>query len=76
MGHRRGRPPSRARSRGPHARLRRRELRDYILRCDFLSLLNLGNGTAIGTRWGVVYEGRAAMWLKDRIDRGFTERYR
>ncbi|MDP6977943.1 MAG: FAD-dependent oxidoreductase [Myxococcota bacterium] len=58
------------------ARLRGHELRDYIPQRDFLSLLNLGNGTAIGTKWGVVYEGRAAMWLKDRIDRGFMERYR
>jgi len=58
------------------ARLRARSLRDYIPQRDFLSLLNLGNGTAIGSKWGVVYEGRAAMKLKDRIDRAFMERYR
>ena len=43
---------------------------------DFLSLLNLGDGTAIGSKWGVALEGRTMMWLKDRIDRSFMEKYR
>lgn len=42
---------------------------------DFLTLLNLGDGTAIGARWGRALTG-ASMWrLKDRIDRGFMERF-
>lgn len=57
------------------ARLQQRALRDYIPQRDFLSLLNLGDGTAIGSKWGFVYQGRAALWLKDRIDRAFMTRY-
>jgi selenide,water dikinase len=58
------------------AHLRGERLRDYSPQDDFLSLLNLGDGTAIGTKWGVAFEGRWTMWLKDRIDRSFMEKYR
>jgi len=58
------------------ARLQGAPLRNYSPQRDFLSLLNLGNGGAIGTKWGVACEGRSLMWLKDRIDRRFMERYR
>jgi selenide,water dikinase len=51
-------------------------LRRYTPQHDFLSLLNLGDGTAIGTKWGIALEGRSMMWLKDRIDRSFMETYR
>jgi len=51
-------------------------LREYRPQDDFLSLLNLGDGTAIGSKWGVALEGRAMMWLKNRIDRSFMENYR
>ena len=36
---------------------------------EFLSLLNLGDGTALGIKRGIASEGRWVMRLKDRIDR-------
>ncbi len=51
-------------------------LRRYSPQGDFLSLLNLGDGRAIGAKWGIAVEGRWVMRLKDRIDRGFVARYR
>ncbi|MEE3329457.1 MAG: FAD-dependent oxidoreductase, partial [Myxococcota bacterium] len=44
-------------------------LRTYTPQSDFLSLLNLGDGSAIGTKWGMALEGRILMQLKHRIDR-------
>ena len=57
------------------ARLSSNVLCTYKPQHGFLSLLNLGNGEAIGTKWGLTYKGPRAMWLKDRIDRSFMERY-
>jgi selenide,water dikinase len=51
-------------------------LQEYTPQRDFLSLLNLGDGTAIGSKWGIAIEGRAMMRLKDRIDRAFMQKYR
>ncbi|HEY8154297.1 MAG TPA: FAD-dependent oxidoreductase [Myxococcota bacterium] len=53
-----------------------RALRAYRPQRGFLSLLNLGDATAIGVWRGIGFEGRWAMQLKDRIDRRFMERYR
>lgn len=53
-----------------------RPLREYTPQSDFLTLLNLGDGTAAGVKWGVSFEGRWVMWLKDWIDRRFVERFR
>ena len=50
-------------------------LREYTPQHDFLSLLNLGDGSAIGSKWGFAFEGRAMMKLKDRIDRAFMQKY-
>ena len=50
-------------------------LRTYTPQRDFLSLLNLGNGRAIGAKWGVALEGHLLMQLKHRIDRRFVARY-
>ncbi len=58
------------------AHLRGEKLRAYSPQDDFLSLLNLGDGTAIGAKWGLALGGRSMMWLKDRIDRSFMEKYR
>ncbi|WP_203074447.1 FAD-dependent oxidoreductase [Falsiroseomonas ponticola] len=49
--------------------------RPYRPQSDWLVLLSLGDRRAIGTRNGVVVSGRAAWWLKDRIDRRFMARY-
>jgi selenide,water dikinase len=53
-----------------------RPLRRYRPQRDFLTLLNLADGTAAGSKWGVSFEGRWVMTLKDRIDRRFVARYR
>lgn len=53
-----------------------RALREFRPQREFLSLLNLGDGTAIGVKYGIGFEGRWVMRLKDRIDRGFVARYR
>lgn len=57
------------------ARLSGNNLRRYKPQHDFLSLLNLGNGEAIGTKWGFTRKGQRVMRLKDRIDRAFMEKY-
>lgn len=42
----------------------------------YLAILNLGDGTALGA-WGPLWwQGRASLWLKDRIDRRFLAGYR
>ncbi len=51
-------------------------LQEYSPQRDFLSLLNLGDGTALGTKWSLTFQGRWVMRLKDRIDRRFMEKYR
>jgi len=53
------------------AALEGRPLRPYRPQRDFLALLNLGDGTAVGSKWGLAFEGRAVMRLKDWIDRRF-----
>lgn len=50
-------------------------LRRYRPQGDFLALLNLGDGSAAGAKWGAAFEGRWVMRLKDRIDRRFMERF-
>lgn len=42
---------------------------------DFLALLNLGNGHAIGGKWGLHASGGWVFGLKDRIDRRFMRRF-
>jgi hypothetical protein len=44
------------------------------LQRDFLSLLNLGDGTALGTKKGLSFQGRWVMKRKDWIDRRSMER--
>ncbi len=57
------------------ARARGERLRAYRPQRDFLSLLNLGDGQAIGTKWGLSAEGRSVFALKDWIDRRFVRRF-
>lgn len=47
----------------------------YRAQRDFLTLLNLGDGEAIGARWGQALTGRSMWWLKDRIDRQFMDKF-
>ena len=57
------------------ARLGGGALRPYRPQSDFLSLLNLGDGRAIASKWGLSAEGRAVFALKDWIDRRFMRRF-
>ena len=52
-----------------------RRLHSYRPQPDFLTLLNLGDGRALGAKWGRSFEGRWVMRLKDRIDRRFMEKF-
>ncbi|MFQ5698029.1 MAG: selenide, water dikinase SelD [Myxococcota bacterium] len=56
-------------------RMRDLPLRRYRPQSDFLTLLNLGDGRAIGGKWGLGFEGRWVFALKDRIDRRFMRRF-
>jgi selenide, water dikinase len=57
------------------ALLEGRPLRSYRPQSDFLTLLNLGDGTALGSKWGRSFEGEWVMRLKDWIDRRFMRRF-
>jgi selenide, water dikinase len=57
------------------ARLGGGRLRRYRPQRDFLALLNLGGGRALGGKWGVAARGRAVWRLKDAIDRRFVARF-
>ena len=48
---------------------------EYTPQGDFLMLLNAGDGTAIGTKWGFSFEGRWVMRWKDHIDKAFMREY-
>ncbi len=47
------------------------QLSAYRPQKDFLALLNFGDGTARGHRFGLTFEGRWVWELKDHIDRRF-----
>lgn len=49
--------------------------RRYRPQRDFLTLLNLADGRALGAKWGWVLEGRWVMRLKDWIDRRFMRKF-
>ncbi len=57
------------------ARLEGRPLRAYRPQSDFFGILNLGDGTAVGMKWGRAVEGRWVMRHKDRIDRRFMRMF-
>ena len=50
-------------------------LRPYTPQGDFLMLLNTGDGSALGAKWGWSFGGGWVMRLKDRIDRRFMRRF-
>lgn len=51
-------------------------LRPYRPQRNFLALLNLGDGTALGRRGPLIAEGAWVFRLKDRIDRRFVDGFR
>jgi selenide, water dikinase len=57
------------------AALRGARLGTYVPQRDFLTLLNLGDGRAIGARNGIALDSRIAFAVKDRIDRRFMARF-
>src|SRR5437867_4417722 len=57
------------------ARVMGGSMRRYRAQRDFLSLLNLGDGRALASKWGIALEGNWAFTLKDRIDRRFVRRF-
>lgn len=62
-------------TRNLRSRLRGTAPTAYRPQRDFLSLLNLGDGTAVGGKWGLAFEGRFVLHLKDWLDRRFVNRY-
>ena len=51
-------------------------LRRFRPQRGVLALLNACDGRAVGSKWGLSFEGSWAFRLKDRIDRRFVERFR
>lgn len=58
------------------AALENAPLREFRPQRHFLLVLNLGDGVGLAHYRGWHWLGRAAFWLKDRIDRSFIARYR
>ena len=50
-------------------------LETYRPQSDFLTLLNFGDGSALGAKKGMSFQGRWVMRLKDWIDRRFMHRF-
>lgn len=57
------------------AMLEGQPLKSYTPQRDFLLLMNLGNGYAVGTKKGLTFGGKWVMRLKDHIDRKFMKRF-
>lgn len=57
------------------AALTGRPLRAHRPQRDFLALINLGRGQAIGGKWGLAFSSSAVWRLKDWIDRRFMKRF-
>lgn len=62
-------------TRNIRALLSGKPLQTYRPQQDFLALINLGDGRALGTKWGQLVEGKWVMTLKDWIDRRFVKRF-
>ncbi|MGV1099388.1 NAD(P)/FAD-dependent oxidoreductase [Thiovibrio sp. JS02] len=57
------------------AALEGRPLRRFSPGGDYLLIYNLGDGTGILRKRGLVFGGRPAFWLKDFIDRRFMRKF-
>jgi NADH dehydrogenase FAD-containing subunit len=51
-------------------------VRPYRPQSRWLSILDLGDGTGLGLRSGLWWQGRSALALKRRLDLGFVARHR
>ena len=56
-------------------RLTGRALTTYTPQRDFLTLLNYGDGSAAGAKWGRAFAGPSVFRWKDSIDRRFMEKF-
>lgn len=50
-------------------------LEAYRAQRDFFGILNLGDGTALGSKWSLSNHSAMMFAYKDRIDRAFMERF-
>lgn len=50
-------------------------LQTYQPQADFLSLLNLGDGLGVGSKWGFCLTGKWVQRWKNRIDCKFSQRF-
>ncbi len=57
------------------AALKGNPLKTFHPQRTYTLIMNLGNGKAIYSRGSLIWEGRWAFWLKDRIDRAFMRRF-
>lgn len=57
------------------AQLEGRELMPFDPGGDYLLVFNLGENKGIFVKWGVVFGGRPAWWIKDYIDRKFMAHF-
>ena len=51
------------------------QLSEYVPQRDFLKIINMCNGRAIGIKWGKSYEGILAWKLKNTIDTSFMKQF-
>ena len=51
--------------------LKNESLEAYVPQSQFLSLLNLGDGKSIGTKFGITFVGKWVWGMKDFIDLSF-----
>ena len=57
------------------AALTGKPLKSYVPQGDFLLLMNLGKGYAMGTKWGLRFRGKWVRRWKNHLDVRFMERF-
>lgn len=58
------------------AALENKPLQKFHPQKRYLLIFDLGLGRAVATGYDISWSGRTALWLKNRIDRNFTKKYR
>ena len=53
--------------------IRKEELLSYVPQRSFLSLLMTGDGSAVGTKFGITFKGKWVWTMKDYIDQSFMD---
>ena len=57
------------------ASLKGSALRSFSPGGTYLQILNMGDGTGLFYKWGLLFKGRTAFLIKDRIDRRFMRKF-